>query len=57
MKLCYDDKGDTIVIILDKSGGRTLVDIVGAAQTGKALNKRTNAFKLARRIDDELPVF
>lgn len=58
MKMLWNDDSSTLVIILDsKKEGEQLVQITAAAIAGKALNKQSSAYKLAKKIDDELPVF
>lgn len=55
MKILRTDTSDTVAIILDKKEGQAMVEIVAAAL--KTLNKRSNAYKIAKTIDDDLPVF
>lgn len=46
-----------LALILDKKDGQALVLILAAALGGKPLHKQSNAYKLAKKLDDELPVF
>lgn len=57
MKMLYDDSGETLVMIFDKKEGQAITQITEAAISGKALNKRSAAYKIAKKIDDDLPVY
>lgn len=45
MKMAYTDNGETLVIILDKKEGMTVA------------KKNSAGYKIAKAIDDELPVY
>lgn len=45
------------VIFLDKKDFAAFIGILDAAITNKKLSKRSNAMKLAQKLDDELPVY
>lgn len=58
MRVTYADKSDCCVIVLDnQSEAGTFINILAAAMTGKPLNKRSKAYKMAQTIDDELPTY
>ncbi len=58
MKLLWNDESSMLCVVLEsKTEGKQLVEVTAAAIAGKALNKRSAAYKLAKMIDDELPVF
>lgn len=46
-----------LALLLDRQEGRALILILNAALKGEKLNTRSNAYKLAKKLDDELPVF
>ena len=55
MKMAYTDNGDTLIVILDKKEGKNLCTIL---QQGMTVAKKNSAgYKLAKIIDDELPVY
>lgn len=57
MQCMMNTKGDFVTIVLEnKKECDAMVSVIAAALLQKPLNKRSNAFKLAKFIDDELPV-
>lgn len=59
MKIFTDDKtGKNCLVLFDSlAEAKLMVAITAAAISGKALNKQSSAYKLAKKIDDELPAF
>lgn len=58
MKILYDDKPTTVALILDKKEAQQLIEALAVVLNPKnKLNKRSNAYKIALAIDNELPVF
>ena len=57
MKLLTDDADKTIAIIMDRKDARALVTILQSAMEGKKLNKSALAYKMAKALDDELPIY
>lgn len=58
MKIFYDDNSTVIGILFDgMKECKVMVTIMDAALNGKKLNKQSAAYKLAKKIDDDLPVF
>ena len=57
MKVLYDDKPTMVCVVLDKKEASALIEVLAVAITGKPVSKRSNAYKLAERLDGEMPVF
>lgn len=51
----FFNDGKRVVIVLDKEQANGLVLILNSAINQKPLNKVSNAYKLAKQLDDELP--
>lgn len=45
-----------MVIVLDKKEANAMVEVLASALTQKPMHKQSNALKLAKQLDDEMPV-
>lgn len=50
-------KDKVTAIVMERKDAVALLEIIDAAMNGTKLNKRSNAYKLAKQIDNELPLF
>jgi hypothetical protein len=57
MQILYGDKKEKTALILEPNDLGDLVTILASALLQKPLNKQSRAYKLAKKLDDELPAY